>query len=80
MRLGVNFLRAVLYSYQNVVGIYLIWPKIAIVILEYKLHAGNRKGNAIIAKLISLMEEAVIIEYRVRKYINNKRISKNPIT
>ena len=63
MNLGKTFLRAVLYSRQNVVRIELIKPKIAIAILAYKLYAENKRVATRIVKLIKLYKEKIIVEY-----------------
>ena len=52
LNLGVNFLRVVLYSRQNAMGIRLIHPKPAISILACKLYIDNIRGDIQIAKLI----------------------------
>ena len=44
MKLGMTFLRAVLYSRRKVIGIGLIRPKMAIAIQACKLYIGNLRA------------------------------------
>ena len=51
-----------MYIRQNAMGIRLIKPSIAIVMLEYKLYIGNRRGKTRVGKLISIIGEKLTIK------------------
>ena len=63
MKLGMTFLRAVLYLRRNMIGIGLIRPKIIIVMQACKLYLVNLRVQMRIARIIRINEEAIIIEY-----------------
>ena len=69
MKLGMIFLRAVLYLRRNAIGIRLIRPKMAIAMQACKLCIRNLRAQMKIARLIRINEEVIMIEYIRGKWI-----------
>ena len=63
MKLEIVFLRAVLYSRRNAIGLGLIRPKMMITIQACKLYTGNLCSKTRIVRLFRMNEEAIVIEY-----------------
>ena len=55
-------LRTALYTWQNAIGIGLIMPRIAIVMLAAKLYVGNKCAKTKIGWIISVIDNKLMIE------------------
>ena len=79
LRLRANFLKTVLHTRQNAVGIELVHLETVITILASKFHIGNLRADTKVSKLIRLNKEALIVEYgkgkieeyKIRILLNN---------
>ena len=64
LRLEQKFLRYVLYTRRNAIGIGLIKPNTAITVLTMKLFIGNKRAKTKISQMIKIIDKMVMIKNR----------------